>query len=111
MARKGCLGWFFVPKGQEDSAQGFNPGNRTSPAKSPERAPDRMVHSTHLTKSALSPLQHLQPGGPGVFPRTHIHVPCEGESPYLMVPRLKPSAKLFSPFGFGAGPSGTQENP
>ena len=24
---KGCLGWFFVPKGQEDSAQGFNPGN------------------------------------------------------------------------------------
>jgi hypothetical protein len=40
---KGCLGWFFVPKRQEDSeAQGFNPGNRTSPAKSPERAPDRM---------------------------------------------------------------------
>jgi hypothetical protein len=40
---KGCLGWFFVPKGQEDSeAQGFNPGNRTSFAKSPERAPDRM---------------------------------------------------------------------
>jgi hypothetical protein len=33
---------FFVPKGQEDSAQGFNPGNRTFPAKSPERAPDRM---------------------------------------------------------------------
>jgi hypothetical protein len=32
---------FFVPKGQEDSeAQGFNPGNRISPAKSPERAPD-----------------------------------------------------------------------
>ena len=22
---KGCLGWFSVPKGQEDSAQGFNP--------------------------------------------------------------------------------------
>jgi hypothetical protein len=22
---KGCLGWFFVPKGQEDSAQGTRP--------------------------------------------------------------------------------------
>jgi hypothetical protein len=26
---KDGLGWFFVPKGQEDSAQGFNPGNGT----------------------------------------------------------------------------------
>jgi hypothetical protein len=28
----------------------------------------------------LAPVQHLQPGGPGVFRRTHIHVPCEGAS-------------------------------
>jgi hypothetical protein len=43
------------------------------------------VNSTHLTKSALSPLQ--------------------GESPYLMVPW----AKLFSPFG--AGPLGHRGTP
>jgi hypothetical protein len=61
-------GLSFAPKGHENLAQGFNPGNRTSPAKSPERAPDRMRQSTHLTNSDLSPLQHLQPGGPGVFP-------------------------------------------
>jgi hypothetical protein len=34
-------GWFFVPKGQEDSAQGFNPGNRTPSATRPVRAQDR----------------------------------------------------------------------
>ena len=42
---KDSLGWFFVPKGQEDSAQGFNPGNRISPAKSPEGAPDPRSHA------------------------------------------------------------------
>jgi hypothetical protein len=26
----------------------------------------------------LEPLQHLQPGGPGVIHGTPIHVPCEG---------------------------------
>jgi hypothetical protein len=37
---KACLGWFFVPKGQEDSAQGFNPGNRTPVTTRPVRAQD-----------------------------------------------------------------------
>ena len=35
---KGSLGWFFVPKGQEDSAQGFNPGNGTPLTTRPVRA-------------------------------------------------------------------------
>src|ERR1700730_7953638 len=35
------LGWFFVPKGQEDSAQGFNPGNGTPLTTRPVRAQDR----------------------------------------------------------------------
>jgi hypothetical protein len=62
-------GLSFAPKRHENLAQGFNPGNRTSPAKSPERAPDRMRQSTHLTNNDLSPLQ--------------------GESPCLMVPRVE----------------------
>ena len=39
---KECSRLFFAPKGHDNLAQGFNPGNRISPAKSPERAPDRM---------------------------------------------------------------------
>jgi hypothetical protein len=34
---KGCLGWFFVPKGQEDSAQGFNPGHKCRQARGSNR--------------------------------------------------------------------------
>jgi hypothetical protein len=37
----------------------------------------------------LPPLQHLQPGGPGVIHGTHIHVPCEGESLWAAVPRVE----------------------
>jgi hypothetical protein len=36
-----------------------------------------------LYQISLSPLQHLQPGEPGVFHGTHIHVPCEGELAYF----------------------------
>jgi hypothetical protein len=34
-------------------------------------------HSALVTTVGLTPFQHLQPGEPGVFHRTHIHVPCE----------------------------------
>jgi hypothetical protein len=37
----------------------------------------------------LPPLQHLQPGEPGVFHGTHIHVPCEGASLGRSVPRVE----------------------
>jgi hypothetical protein len=37
----------------------------------------------------LPPLQHLQPGGPGVIHGTHIHVPCERESLWAAVPRVE----------------------
>jgi hypothetical protein len=36
-----------APKGLYDSAQGFNPGNRISPAKSPEGAPGRTPNATY----------------------------------------------------------------
>jgi hypothetical protein len=42
----------------------------------------------------LAPLQHLQPGGPGVFRRTHIHVPCEGAPPWDGVPGVETRAEL-----------------
>jgi hypothetical protein len=35
------LGRFIAPEGLEDSAQGFNPGNRLTRATRPERAPDQ----------------------------------------------------------------------
>ena len=66
---KDSLGWFFVPKGQEDSAQGFNPGNRISPAKSPEGAPDRTRNAIRQSYHDLSPLQ--------------------GKSSYSMLPRVE----------------------
>jgi hypothetical protein len=44
-----CSRLFFAPKGHKNLAQGFNPGNRISPAKSPERAPDRMLNTTPQT--------------------------------------------------------------
>jgi hypothetical protein len=52
----------------------------------------------------LAPLQHLQPGGPGVFPTRRYEVtPYEGalfgERFPGMKPRMKPWAKSFSPFG------------
>jgi hypothetical protein len=37
----------------------------------------------------LPPLQHLQPGGPGVIHGTHIHVPCEGDSLWAAVPGVE----------------------
>jgi hypothetical protein len=66
---KASLGRFIAPKGLYDSAQGFNPGNRISPAKSPEGAPDLTRNATHQTHRDLSPLQ--------------------GKSRYSMVPRVE----------------------
>jgi hypothetical protein len=45
----------------------------------------------------LPPLQHLQPGEPGVIHGTHIHVPCEGASLWGRFPGLKPWAESFKP--------------
>jgi hypothetical protein len=68
---KGCLGWLFVPKGQEDSeAQVLTLGTVPPLRRALKGRQIECVHSTHLTKSVLSPLH-------------------QGESPYLMVPRVK----------------------
>ncbi|MEA3144914.1 MAG: hypothetical protein QOI53_326 [Verrucomicrobiota bacterium] len=48
----------------------------------------------------LAPLQHLQPGGPGVFPTRRYEVtPYEGEPFIWRFPGLKPWAEFCSPFG------------
>jgi hypothetical protein len=112
---KGCLGWFSVPKGQEDSAQGFNPGNRTSLRRALKGRQIECVNSTHLTNRGAHnpapisrPFSTSNPADRVFFLERTFHVPCEhptwlapsvgrkellvpekGESPYLMVPRVK----------------------
>jgi hypothetical protein len=113
---KSCLGWFFGSSSRRDRriqkprvlTLGKTLGTVPPLRRALKGRQIECVHSTHRTKSALSPLQHLQSGGPGVFPRTHNHVPCEhptwlapsagrkellvpekGDSPYLMVPGAK----------------------
>jgi hypothetical protein len=58
----------------------------------------------------LSPLQHLQPGGPGVFPTRRYEVtPCEGEPLSKGSQGLKPWAEFYSPFGARPGYSGVRD--
>jgi hypothetical protein len=53
-----------------------------------------------MTMADLPPLQHLQPGGPGVFPTRRYEVtPYEGENLFWIFPGLKPWAQGYSPFG------------
>jgi hypothetical protein len=50
----------------------------------------------------LSPLQHLQPSGLGVFPTRRYEVtPCEGESLLRGFPGLKPWLKPWAEIGVG----------
>ena len=57
---KGCLGWFFVPKGQEESAQGFNQvltlgtghKNRTSSSTSTIEERKRLFEYVDIAKAA-----------------------------------------------------------
>jgi hypothetical protein len=94
----------------QGSAQGFNPGNpqnnefalkgreadltKLAPiaALNLECAIETCYNLTYfrvVSTFDLPPLQHLQPGGPGVIHGTHIHVPCEGESLWVAVPRVE----------------------
>ena len=49
------LGRFVAPEGLEDSAQGFNPGNRPPGRPRPERAPDqtykKQTRRTYLSRA------------------------------------------------------------
>ncbi len=46
----------------------------------------------------LAPLQHLQPGGPGVFPTGRYEVtPCEGASPLVAIPRVETLGSVLEP--------------
>jgi hypothetical protein len=93
----------------QGSAQGFNPGNPQNnefalkgreadlisshlvAAQNLECAIETCYNWTYfrvVSTFDLPPLQHLQPGEPGVFHGTHIHVPCEGESLWAAVPRV-----------------------
>jgi len=65
----------------------------------PEFRPPELVNIGHFIPSLasmrgeardLSPFQHLQPGGPGVFPKRRYEVtPYEGETLNWTVPRVK----------------------
>ena len=61
--------------------------------------PERNALISHVKRLVISrPCSILQPGETGVFHRTHIHVPCEGESPHLMSSGLN-GAKMSKIWG------------
>ena len=61
--------------------------------------PERNALIAHVKRLVISrPCSILQPGETGVFHRTHIHVPCEGESPHLMSSGLN-GAKMSKIWG------------
>jgi hypothetical protein len=113
----------ICPGGAVGFSPGFQPWETSNKAVRPERARGYQMNFASIvaqdegaqlrgptiglyfrvaSRFDLAPLQHLQPGGPGVFRRTHIHVPCEGASLRgVWFPGLKPWAKSCSPFGAG----------